>query len=194
MEHVITKDGFLDLEQHWLPRSQAQACFEVLHNGLAWQTETYTVFGKTVAAPRLVCWYGDEGAVYRYSGVEHVPIPFTAELLVLKNQIENLTGQEFNSVLGNLYRDGEDSMGWHSDKEKELGPEPFIASLSLGESRIFSIRHNQSKETLKLKLSSGCLLLMGGTLQSHWKHSVPKSKAVLGPRINLTFRKIIQPV
>ena len=148
------------------------------------------MFGRTVRVPRLVCWYGNRNAIYRYSGVEHIPHPWTKSLSELKTRIETFTQRTFNSVLGNLYRNGYDSMGWHSDDEKELGPNPFIASISLGSTRLFKVRHKSSKEQIKLLLPHGSLLTMSGPFQHHWQHSIPKTSAPIAPRINLTFRDI----
>jgi len=140
----------------------------------------------------LVAWHGDPEAAYRYSGVTHAPCPWTPALRDIQTRLESYCGVRFNSVLGNLYRNGNDAMGWHADNERELGPEPFIASVSLGAERRFEMRHNQSRDILRLPLAHGSLLTMGGAFQAHWRHRIPRQPAILGPRINLTLR-IINP-
>ena len=183
-------DGELYFVKNFISREEADSLHVLLRRDLAWRDEEIMVFGRRVKVPRLVCWYGDAGAVYRYSGVEHAPLPWTETLLTLKSRVECFCGRQFNSVLGNLYRDGRDSMGWHADKEKELGPNPFIASLSFGAERLFKLRHNKTAETLDVILTHGSLLLMGGSLQHRWRHSIPKMREPKTERINLTFRTI----
>jgi len=190
---LLDDDGLLDFWPHFLSVQQAQSLFVLLQQQIPWQTESYSVYGKTVEAPRRVAWYGDADAAYTYSGITHQPLPWTETLAALKKQLEQACQHSFNSVLLNLYRDGQDSMGWHADKEAELGPNPVIASLSLGQERVFKLRHQRSKRVLDVPLGSGSLLLMHGALQHHWQHSVPKSKKPMQPRINLTFRTIIKP-
>ncbi|MDD1632393.1 MAG: alpha-ketoglutarate-dependent dioxygenase AlkB, partial [Methylococcaceae bacterium] len=165
--------------------------FATLETGLAWQEEAIFIFGKWVKVPRLMCWYGDPDAYYQYSGVNHQPRPWTTELQSVRAEVEQQCRCVFNSVLANLYRDGRDSMGCHADDEKELGLNPLIASLSLGDERLFKLHHKKRKETLDIILGHGDLLVMAGTLQHHWLHSVPKTKKIKTPRINLTFRKIL---
>lgn len=161
---------------------------------IAWQQETITLWGKQYLQPRLSAWYGDEQSRYVYSGTLFVPRPWTPTLLKIKEDIEQSSGQRFNSVLLNLYRDEHDSVGWHSDSESELGPAPLIASLSLGETRTFRFRHKQRKELkpVSIELTDGSLLLMGGATQRYWQHTVGKERSVRGKRINLTFRTILQ--
>lgn len=142
--------------------------------------------------PRLVAWYGDRHLKYKYSGLELLALEWTSELLSLKHKIENFCLQSFNSVLLNLYRNQNDSNGWHSDDEKELGEDPYIASVSLGQQRDFILKHkNQPELKVKIALQSGSLLIMKGSCQKYWKHTLPKRTGPLGPRINLTYRKIL---
>jgi alkylated DNA repair dioxygenase AlkB len=156
----------------------------------AWRQEEITVYGKAYRQPRLSAWYGDLG--YSYSGIRLQPEPWTATLQALRQRVETLTGHDFNSVLLNYYRDHNDRMGMHSDDEKELGPQPVIASLSLGEARSFVLRHKTRKDlTIKLPLPAGSLLLMSGDLQRHWRHGINAQRQACGARINLTFRRII---
>jgi alkylated DNA repair dioxygenase AlkB len=158
-----------------------------------WEQRVITMYGKPVATPRLTAWFGDVGADYAYSGNKFHPFPWTPELLQIKSKIEPIAGIRFNSVLLNYYRDGNDSVAWHSDNEKELGPQPIIASVSFGQVRSFDIRHKQEHaRKYSVKLESGSLLLMKGDLQQKWEHRIAKSTAVKKPRINLTFRIINQ--
>lgn len=189
---LVDRDGHAYLIEGFYAADAAQVLFETLLKELVWESEEIVVFGKRVPVPRLVCWYGDAEAVYRYSGVEHEPLAWTPSLQTIRERVTSTCNTAFNSVLGNLYRDGNDSMGWHADNEPELGPEPSIASLSLGATRLFKLCHNRSKETVDIGLESGSLLVMSGSLQSHWRHSVPKTQRAVGPRINLTFRRILQ--
>ena len=189
--NLVSQDGELVYLADFLTQPKALDCFARLQAELDWQQEVATIVGRRVPVPRLVCWHGDDGAIYRYSGLTHYPQAWTQTLLELKQAIETASGQPFNSVLGNLYRNGQDSMGWHADQEKVLGINPFIASLSLGAARRFKIRHNKTGETLDLLLGNGSLLLMGGALQHHWRHCIPKSREDVSPRINLTFRNIL---
>lgn len=189
-ENLLTRDGELFYIRHFIDKQEVDLLYDSLFYELDWQQEQIFIYGKKVTVPRLVCWYGDSEASYSYSGVLHRPKDWIRGLLDLKQKIELLCENQFNSVLANLYRDENDSMGWHADKEKELGHNPFIASLSLGETRLFTLRHNKTKEVLKLELASGSLLLMGGSLQHNWQHSVPKCSHKKNARLNLTFRNI----
>jgi alkylated DNA repair dioxygenase AlkB len=154
----------------------------------AWRAETVTVFGKRHLQPRLTAWHGD--ARYTYSGLTLDPLPFTPLLQEIRAAVEAATGRQFNSVLLNYYRDERDSMGMHSDDEAVLGPEPAIASVSFGATRTFILRHKRSKTILKLELTDGSVLFMGGKLQNNWLHGINKSARPHGPRVNLTFRYI----
>lgn len=153
-----------------------------------WEARNIVLFGKEVPQPRLACWYGDLG--YTYSGITLDPQPMTSTLLEIKRHCEEVTSAQFNSVLVNLYRDGQDSMGLHADDEPELGSEPVIASVSFGGERNFRLRHRQNKELRQIFLASGSLLVMSGLSQACWKHDIPKTKKFVDPRINLTFRYI----
>ena len=148
------------------------------------------LFGRDVPAPRLSCWIGDAGTTYTYSRVRFEPRPWPPSVAALRDAIASATGFLPNSVLANRYRDGRDAMGWHADAEPELGPEPVIASLSLGAPRRFVLRHRTRGLRHELVLAPGSLLLMAGATQAHWQHALPRAK-VAGPRINLTFRRIV---
>jgi alkylated DNA repair dioxygenase AlkB len=156
-----------------------------------WCQEKITVYGKPYLQPRLSAWFGN--IAYSYSGITLTPLPWTETLLGLKNKVESLVEHEFNSVLLNYYRNNQDSMGMHCDDEAELGRQPVIASLSLGDQRTFLLKHKYRKDlkTIKLPLPSGSLLLMRGDTQSNWRHGINKEKQACGARINLTFRSVI---
>lgn len=156
-----------------------------------WQQEQLSMYGKQVNIPRLQAWYGGIDHDYTYSGLTLTPKPLTSSLMVLKTKVEAFISVNFNSLLANLYRDGNDSVSWHSDDEPELGPEPIIASLSFGDTRNFQLKHKSNGDKLNIDLTSGSLLIMAGSTQHFWSHCVPKTKRVKSPRINLTFRQII---
>ena len=171
---------------------EADRYFKGLQEGLAWLQEPIWMFGKQILQPRLTALYGDPKVRYGYSGIAMEALPFTAVLEKIKVRLQEFTNQEFTHVLCNFYRDGQDSMGWHRDNEPVLGRNPTIASLTFGATRSFQLRPYGKKEPkLSLELSHGSLLLMGGESQHFWEHQLPKTKKVLAPRINLTFRKLI---
>ncbi|MCO4792780.1 MAG: alpha-ketoglutarate-dependent dioxygenase AlkB [Bacteriovoracaceae bacterium] len=173
--------------------SNHQNYFFQLVEGLAWQQDQITLYGKTHNVPRLQAWYGDPGMEYTYSGIHLMPNNWTLELKELKEKIESYTAQKFNSVLCNFYRSGSDYVAWHSDNESELGPNPFIASLSFGEERKFILREKDNKVSkVELLLGSGDLLLMSDKTQEVYEHQISKTKKVTEGRINLTFRQIIR--
>lgn len=169
------------------------ALMERLLREISWRQETIVLWGKEHLQPRLSAWYGDEGSRYAYSGVALNPYPWTETLLRMRQDVEEATGYRFNSVLLNLYRNGQDSVGWHSDNEPELGSMPVIASLSLGETRAFRLRHRKRKDVkqVSIDLTDGSLLLMEGATQAFWQHAIMKEKDAPQPRINLTFRTIL---
>ena len=172
-----------------------QSYDDLLHeliNDTVWRQEEITLYGKTHWQPRLSAWYGGKEISYCYSGISMQPRPWSQTLLSLKARIESLVARSFNSVLLNYYRDHRDGMGMHSDDESELGKQPVIASLSLGEERTLLLRHKYDSNTLKLPLPSGSLLVMKGSTQSYWKHGIMKQKQRCGPRVNLTFRTIFK--
>lgn len=159
---------------------------------LAWRDEPISMFGKTFLQPRRVAWYGDSDAVYRYSGIYHHPLPWAPVLLLLRRVAQEITGEMFNSVLCNLYRDGNDAMGYHSDSEPELGSQPVIASFSIGAVRTLHFRHatDRSIPTVRVSLPSMSFLIMRGSTQQEWKHALPRTKKCTTPRVNLTFRYV----
>ncbi len=193
-EVIIVK--LADAQLHYFPNAlsqhQADAFLSVCLNEFVWRQDTIRIAGKNLAIPRLQNWYGDEGLDYSYSGIQLTPLPWPDALLAIKKQVEEVCRHRFNSVLANYYRDGNDSVDWHSDDEPELGAEPVIASLSLGATRIFTLKHRFNKHLAaqKIPLQHGSLLVMSGTTQSHWSHRVAKDRQVECPRVNLTFRQI----
>jgi alkylated DNA repair dioxygenase AlkB len=175
---------------NFIPARLANTYTASLIRSLAWQQEQITLYGKTFNVPRLQAWYGDENADYQYSNLTMQPIPWNPVLLELKQKCEVVSHTGFNSVLANLYRNGDDSMGRHADNEFELGQRPVIASLSFGESRNLDFYHNKTKQKTRIPLSNGSLLLMQGQTQNGWQHAIAKSKRTLQARVNLTFRFI----
>jgi alkylated DNA repair dioxygenase AlkB len=171
--------------------AESQSLLNALTDTILWERPNFRIYGKEFPVPRMTAWYGD--VEYKYSGIINVPLPWTEELFLIKVRAELACAHEFNSVLLNFYRDGNDHMSWHSDDEKSLGIDPVIASVSFGEVRKFSVKHRKDK-TLKpitLELDSGSLVIMKGEMQKFWHHRINPSKRPMGPRINLTFRKVI---
>lgn len=166
--------------------------FSSLLHTIHWQQDVVVMFGKTITTKREVAWYGCERLTYRYSGKTKTALLWTTELLELKSIVEKISGEDYNSCLLNLYHTGGEGMGWHSDDEKDLKKNGSIASLSLGAERKFSFKHKQLNEKVTLLLQNGSLLIMKGATQQHWLHQLPPSKKIMEPRINLTFRQIIQ--
>jgi alkylated DNA repair dioxygenase AlkB len=162
----------------------------LLHT-IQWKNDEAVIFGKHIITKRKAAWYGDFDYLYTYSNITKQALAWTEELLELKKIVEELTSSKFNSCLLNLYHNGDEGMAWHSDDEKSLGKSTTIASLSFGAERKFSFRHKKTKETTSLMLEAGSLLVMKDATQTNWLHSLPKSKKVSLPRINLTFRTIV---
>jgi alkylated DNA repair dioxygenase AlkB len=181
------------LWRSWLNGAEADALYERLSRDLQWEQPSLTIAGKTHRIPRLQAWYGDGNAVYRYSDSTFTPTPWTTALADLKNHLEIVCGARFNSVLANWYRDGADGMGFHADNEPELGPQPLIASLSLGGARRFVLKPTRTldAEPVSLELGNGDLLEMAGQTQHFWRHGLPKTTRPVAARINLTFRLIL---
>jgi len=170
--------------------SAAAHRFARLHAEIPWRQQHVRLFGREQPMPRLSCWIGDADAHYRYSGQDFVPEPWTPALAELRTALSADLGVAFNSVLCNLYRDGRDAMGWHSDAERELGAQPTIASLSFGATRRFRLRPRGGGATHDIALEAGSLLLMAGVTQQNWRHALPRTAKPVGARINLTFRHI----
>lgn len=190
-QNIVPKEGNVQLLQSFFSQTEAESYFGSLTEKTPWRQDPIKIFGKLILQPRLTAWMGDEGARYRYSGLNLQPTPWSAELQEIKSRVESSTGFKFNSALLNMYRDGRDSMGWHRDNEPELGPDPVIASVSLGATRIFKLRHYQDKALkLDVPLENGSVLIMQGPTQHFWEHSIPKTARPVGPRINITFRLV----
>ena len=182
---------------HWLDTGEADALFAELLHAVAWENHRIRLFGRELDSPRLSCWIGDPGAAYTYSRTRFEPRPWPAALAALRGRIEQACAARFNSVLANLYRDGHDAMGWHSDDEPELGVRPVIASLSLGAERRFRFRRRRARgeparpgDTVALPLPHGSLQRMAGATQRLYRHDLPRMRGLDAPRINLTFRCI----
>ena len=191
VQEIPLVDGDLTLYRNGFSTQEADEYFTQLQDTLAWTQEKITMYGKTHNVPRLSAWYGDERVPYTYSGITAYGLPWTESLQTIKARVEQLAGAQFNSVLANLYRDGADSVSWHADDESELGPAPVIASVSLGQERTFQLKHKSDK-TLKTNvlLPHGSVLVMRGATQQHWLHQIAKSRRVMSPRINFTFRLV----
>lgn len=188
---IPLREARIQFNPHWLDAAEADHAFAELRRSIAWETHRIRLFGRELDAPRLSCWIGDPGASYTYSRTRFEPHVWTTTLAMLRDRLQRELRADFNSVLANLYRDGRDSMGWHSDDERELGVEPVIASLSLGAARRFVLRHRRNPDSkLALDLPHGSLLLMRGQTQRHWRHALPRTAKPVGERINLTFRLV----
>ncbi len=191
---VVDTDGEVIFYPNVFSIQESDRLFSDLSSCIKWRHDTIHIYGKKIPLPRLTAWYGDEGKSYIYSGIEHHPEPWTPTLTSIKSKAEEISEVTFNSVLLNLYRHGQDSVSWHSDDEPELGENPIIASLSLGGTRRFSLRHKTSQDyKIDLDLPKGSLLLMKGETQHFWKHQIAKTAKFVEPRINLTFR-VVKPV
>jgi len=173
--------------------AEHESCYQQLQETISWQQDQIQMYGRRIAIPRLNAWYGDEGMNYSYSGIALTARPWTPALMKIKQQLQDKLAIAFNSVLLNYYRDGNDSVSWHADDEPELGPQPLIASLSLGATRRFSLRHKSDRKlpVQHIDLEAGSLLVMAGDTQRNWHHQIAKTRRSIGGRINLTFRSII---
>ncbi len=192
LEQLPIPDAQVFVQPHLFTQEQCNALQHTLLTETTWRAETITLFGRTHLQPRLIAWHGDNDAPYTYSGLRLLPAPWTPTLLDIRANVEHACAATFNSVLLNYYRDERDSMGLHSDDEPELGQLPVIASVSLGASRTFTLKHkrNRALQPIRLNLASGSLLLMRGDTQRNWRHGVPKSPQPCAARINLTFRLV----
>lgn len=174
----------------WLGSTEADDLLAIAIDQVTWRQDNIHIAGKSIPIPRLQNWYGDPTTSYTYSRIKLQAVAFPPWMELLRRRVERQTGNCFNRTLVNYYRDGQDSVDWHADDERELGPEPIIASVSLGQERAFLLRHKTTKERLKINLPHGSLMMMGPGIQEHWHHSVAKDKNVVGPRINFTFRNM----
>ena len=188
-EFTITNGSYY-FAKDFFPKRYSDALLDRFLNKIEWKQESMKMYGKEIKFPRLTAWYGDADKPYSFSGITLQPKPWNKELLYIKEQIEPIAGVEFNSVLLNYYRDGNDSISWHTDAEKELGKNPVIGSVNFGDTRTFQLKHIETKEKISLELNHGSVLIMKGELQHYWKHQVPKTKKKKSERVNLTFRVI----
>jgi len=193
-EHGFERLPLAGADVHYDARAfaaRADALMDALAREISWETHRISLFGREVDSPRLSCWVGDPDAVYTYSRTRFEPQPWTPTLAAMRAELAEQFDLSFNSVLANLYRNGRDSMGWHSDSEPELGDEPVIASLSFGAARRFRFRSRKTREVaFAIELAHGSLLVMRGATQRLYQHDLPKARADVGTRINLTFRAI----
>lgn len=187
---TVIENGEYIFFPNFFSRAESDLLLKSLRNNIVWKQESMNMYGKKIDFPRLTAWYGNNDKPYSFSGITLQPLPWTSEILTIKNKIEPVAKTVFNSVLLNLYRDGNDSISWHTDAEKELGLNPVIASVNFGATRKFQLRHIKTKEKLEIELTHGSLLIMQGELQHFWQHQVPKTSKPVGERINLTFRVI----
>ncbi len=192
--NLLPCDGTVHYHGPVMSYDEAQRYLHALLSQVPWRHDEAIIFGKHIVTARKVAWYGDARYAYTYSGTTKQALLWNDELLQLKARVEKITGTRFNSCLLNLYHDGSEGMAWHSDDEKALGRNTTIASLSLGAERKFAFKHKRQPElTVSVTLEHGSLLVMQGITQTHWLHSLPKSKRVSEPRVNLTFRTIVDP-
>jgi alkylated DNA repair dioxygenase AlkB len=188
--NILNKDCTVNYYGKILSSEEANQYLDLLTLNIQWENDELVFFGKHVTTKRKVAWYGDSESSYTYSNTTRLALAWTKELSELKQVVEKYAGTKFNSCLLNLYHNGNEGMGWHSDDEKSLGKNSTIASLSFGAERKFSFKHKQTKQTVSLVLEHGSLLVMKDSTQNNWLHSLPKSKNITQPRINLTFRTI----
>lgn len=189
-DNLLPGDGTVIYLGRVMTQAKADVLLESLLREVPWHRDEIVMFGRRITTAREVAWYGNPGASYTYSGATKHPLPWNDELLTLKSLVEPLAGTRFNSCLLNLYHNGREGMGWHSDAEKELGTNPVIASISLGAERRFCFKHKRTGERVEMVLAHGSLLVMKDETQANWLHSLPKAAKINAPRINLTFRAI----
>lgn len=188
--NLLPKDGIVVYYKNLLTSQEANRYFDCLLDTIEWKNDQAFIYGKLIITKRKVAWYGDTDFEYTYSKNTKRALPWTPELVELKQMIEDKTGEKYNSCLLNLYHNGDEGMAWHSDAEKELKKNGAIGSLSLGAERKFTFKHKETQETISLILENGSLLLMKGQTQTSWLHRLPPTKLISTPRINLTFRSI----
>ncbi len=191
ISNLLHKDGTVNYYRNVLTHNEANRYYDLLLQNILWRNDEAVIFGKHIVARRKVAWYGDSDYLYTYSNTTKRALTWTKELSDLKQKVEDVTGTKFNSCLLNLYHNGDEGIAWHSDDEKPLGENSIIASLSFGAERKFSFKHKQTKQTISVVLEHGSLLIMKDATQTNWVHSLPKSKKITRPRINLTFRTIV---
>ena len=186
---LLPYNGAVEYTPSLFSRADSDSLFQELLETTPWQEDEVVLFGQRRILSRKVAWMADEGFTYSYSGTSKSATPWTSAVMLVKELVERQTAQRFNSCLLNLYHNGSEGMGWHSDDEKTLGRNPVIASVSFGAERIFKLKHRESKEVVSLLLEHGSLLIMKGETQHYWVHTMPKTKKITTPRVNLTFRQ-----
>ena len=190
--NLLPNDGIVIYYGKIMNQQIAQHYLDQLLHTIAWKQDEVIIFGRHIVTKRKTAWYGDRPYAYTYSRTTKQALPWTQGLRELKARVEAISGATFNSCLLNLYHSGNEGMGWHSDDEKTLVENAPIVSLSLGAERKFSLKHKETKQSVSVILENGSLLLMKGTTQTHWVHSLPKNKKVTNPRVNLTFRAMVE--
>lgn len=191
LKNLLPKEGTVNYYGKVFGKADADRYYETLFNEIEWENDQAVIFGKLITTKRKVAWYGEKPFGYTYSNITKTALPWTEQLLALKQKAEELSGETFNSCLLNLYHNGNEGMAWHSDGEKDLKKNGAIASLSFGAERKFAFKHKVDKTTVSLSLEHGSLLIMKDTTQTHWLHRLPPTKLITKPRINLTFRTIV---
>ena len=189
--NILPQDGIVLYYEKIIADEEVIELYESLLNNIQWENERVIMFGKEIITKRKVAFYSDPSISYRYASKTKIGLPWTSTLIIIKNRVESITKESYNACLLNLYHNGEESMGWHSDNEKEIIANSSIASLSLGAKRKFSFKHKISKETVSIELENGSLLEMKGSVQALWWHALIKSKKVTDARVNLTFRQML---
>lgn len=188
---IQLQDADLIYHPTFYDKEESDRIYKSLMETIQWKQDKIKMYGKELPLPRLSAWYGDNNVPYTYSGITLNPLPWTEELLKIKEKIEDVARVKFTSVLINRYRDGQDYVGWHTDSEKELGNNPVIGSVNFGATRKFQLRRiDDHKEKFEVELKHGTFLVMQGSTQHFWQHQVPKTATKIGERINLTFRVI----
>jgi alkylated DNA repair dioxygenase AlkB len=190
--NLLPQDGEVNYYGKLFDKKEADHYYEQLMNTIEWKNDEANMFGKLILTRRKVAWYGDTDFEYTYSNSTKRALPWTKDLLELKASIEKRTGETFNSCLLNLYHSGEEGMAWHSDGEKDLKKNGAIASVSFGAERKFAFKHKQTQQKVSMMLEHGSLLIMKGATQTYWLHRLPPTKTIFKPRINLTFRTIVE--
>ncbi len=191
-EQYKLPNATLIFDKDFFAGTAADEYFHLLKSEINWQVKEIKLFGKMIKQPRLVAFYGDDNVTYKYSGMVNTAMPWTTTLLAIKQKVKTEFDLDFNSCLANLYRTGNDSMGWHQDNEKVLGQNPTICSVTFGAKRPFQLKHITDKnQRLEIELNAGSLLIMAGSTQHFYKHQIPKTKKIIGERLNLTFRNIL---
>lgn len=188
--NILPQDGIALYYEKIVHDDEVKQLYDALLNNIHWENERVIMFGKEIVTKRKVAFFSDPSISYRYASKTKIGLPWTSTLISIKNRVESITKETYNACLLNLYHNGEESMGWHSDNEKEIITGSSIASLSLGANRKFSFKHKETKETVSIELINGSLLIMKGSVQAHWWHALLKSKKVTKARINLTFRQM----